>query len=66
MNHHQNFSQQINCIEHKKVSVKVLLMNQGVLLAAENTGATTLLSRASINFLNSGSAFAERCVSSIA
>ncbi len=58
MNYHQNFSQQINCIKHKKVSVKVLLTNLEVLLAAENTGATKLLSRASINFRVAGSAIA--------
>ena len=62
MNHHQNFSQQINCIEHKKVRVKVLLTNLGVLLAAKNTGATTLPSRALINFPVADSVFTKRPV----
>ncbi|NEP81979.1 MAG: hypothetical protein F6K39_29830 [Okeania sp. SIO3B3] len=45
-------------MEDKKVRVRVLLLNQGVLLTAENTGATTLPSRASINFRVAGSAIA--------
>ena len=45
-------------IEHKMLGVApLLLVNQGVLLAAENTGATTLPLRASINFPVAGSAF---------
>ncbi|MGD1703948.1 hypothetical protein [Dapis sp. BLCC M229] len=45
-------------MEHKKVRVRVLLLNLGVLLAAKNTGATILESRASINFRVAGSAIA--------
>ncbi|NES06529.1 MAG: hypothetical protein F6K22_29160 [Okeania sp. SIO2F4] len=66
MNHHQNLSQQIkqiHSIEHKILGVaRVLLGNQGVLLAAGNTGVTTLELKASINFHVAGAAMVLRTV----
>ncbi|MCL2932940.1 MAG: hypothetical protein MGG11_11970 [Trichodesmium sp. MAG_R03] len=47
---------QINSIEHKILGVaRLLLVNQAVLLAAENTGTATLPLKASINFPIAGS-----------